>query len=190
MASLGRSANVSNMEAKRAGRRLSGKTVPAATRAAQSVCVCIEHPLLGIKVCCQRLLSYYLLSASWAVPTSSQKLWVMLSSGRGGVSHRAVRAPQPHTCLCGPAVVLHPARRAVCLDLPLEGAGFVLRFTGRRMVPSRPVELHPRGQLFLTPVFQHFSGLEIDLHRCGLSCARSAPLRFSKLQQSSSKGFF
>src|SRR6266478_4411123 len=78
MASLGRSANVSNMEAKRAGRRLSGKTVPAATRAAQSVCVCIEHPLLGIKVCCQRLLSYYLLSASWAVPTSSQKLWVML----------------------------------------------------------------------------------------------------------------
>src|SRR6267378_7119533 len=81
MASLGRSANVSNMEAKRAGRRLSGKSVPAATRAAQSVCVCIEHPLLGIKVCCQRLLSYYLLSASWAVPTSSQKLWVMLRSG-------------------------------------------------------------------------------------------------------------
>src|SRR5713101_3976298 len=84
MASLGRSANVSNMEAKRAGRRLSGKTVPAATRAAQSVCVCIEHPLLGIKVCCQRLLSYYLLSASWAVPTSSQKLWVMLSPQQGG----------------------------------------------------------------------------------------------------------
>src|SRR5713101_5520801 len=83
MASLGRSANVSNMEAKRAGRRLSGKTVPAATRAAQSVCVCIEHPLLGIKVCCQRLLSYYLLSASWAVPTSSQKLWVMLSPPSG-----------------------------------------------------------------------------------------------------------
>src|SRR5438552_16937292 len=63
MASLGRSANVSQMEAKRAERRLSGNTVPAATRAAQSVCVCIEHPLLGIKVCCQRLLSYYLLSA-------------------------------------------------------------------------------------------------------------------------------
>src|SRR6267378_5017240 len=83
MASLGRSANVSNMEAKRAGRRLSGKTVPAATRAAQSVCVCIEHPLLGIKVCCQRLLSYYLLSALWAVPTSSQKLWVMLSPDPG-----------------------------------------------------------------------------------------------------------
>src|SRR5206468_11444855 len=60
------------------GRRLSGKTVPAATRAAQRESVCIEHPLLGIKVCCQRLLSYYLLSASWAVPTSSQKLWVML----------------------------------------------------------------------------------------------------------------
>src|SRR2546422_7327235 len=83
MASLGRSANVSKMQAKRAGSRLSGKTVPAATRAAQSVCVCIEHPLLGIKVCCQRLLSYYLLSASWAVPTSSQKLWVMLRSNQG-----------------------------------------------------------------------------------------------------------
>jgi len=36
-------------------------------------------------------------------------------SGRGGVSHRAVRAPQPHTHLCGPAVVLRPARRAACL---------------------------------------------------------------------------
>src|SRR5439155_19489374 len=84
MASLGRSANVSQMEAKRAERRVSGNTVPAATRAAQSVCVCIEHPLLGIKVCCQRLLSYYLLSASWAVPTSSQKLWVMLRLAVGG----------------------------------------------------------------------------------------------------------
>src|SRR5437773_2181678 len=84
MASLGRSANVSQMEAKRAERRLSGNTVPAATRAAQSVCVCIEHPLLGIKVCCPRLLSYYLLSASWAVPTSSQKLWVMLRASKGG----------------------------------------------------------------------------------------------------------
>src|SRR6266851_6922428 len=93
-------------------------------------------------------------------------------SGRGGVSHRAVRAPQPHTCVCGPAVVLRPARRAVCLDLPLAGEGFVLRFTGRRMVPSRPVELHPRGQLFLTPVFQDFSGFKIDLHWSRLSCAR------------------
>src|SRR5439155_15211857 len=63
MASLGRSANISQMEAKRAERRVSGNTVPAATRAAQRECVCIEHPLLGIKVCCQRLLSYYLLSA-------------------------------------------------------------------------------------------------------------------------------
>src|SRR5712691_482637 len=93
MASLGRSANVSNMEAKRAGRRVSGKTVPAATRAAQSVCVCIEPPLLGIKVCCQRLLSYYLLSASWAVPTSSQKLWVMLSSHQ-----KSTRAARAGTC--------------------------------------------------------------------------------------------
>src|SRR5437870_11650381 len=106
MASLGRSANVSNMEAKRAGRRLSGKTVPAATRAAQRECVCIEHPLLGIKVCCQRLLSYYLLSASWAVPTSSQKVWVMLSiqhqnevgilDGAQSVGNHNARATQCH----------------------------------------------------------------------------------------------
>ena len=39
---------------------------------------------------------------------------------RGGIaedggSHRAVCAPQPHTRLCGPAVVLRPARRAACL---------------------------------------------------------------------------
>src|SRR5882724_3121028 len=44
MASLGRSANVSKMQAKRAASRLSGKTVPAATRAAHRVCVCIEPP--------------------------------------------------------------------------------------------------------------------------------------------------
>src|SRR2546428_205433 len=83
MASLGRSANVSKMEAKRAGRRLSGKTVPAATRAAQSVCVCIEPPPLGPKTCCQLLLSYYPLPAPWAASTSSQKLWVMLSASAG-----------------------------------------------------------------------------------------------------------
>src|SRR2546428_758116 len=59
MASLGRSANASKMQAKRARSRLSGKTVPAATRAAQSVCVCIARPPLGIKACCRLLLSYY-----------------------------------------------------------------------------------------------------------------------------------
>ena len=57
--------------------------------------------------------------------------------------------------------------------LPLEGAGLVVWFAGRPPVPSRPGELHPLGQLLLTPVFQNFSGLEIDLHRGGLSCARS-----------------
>src|SRR5438445_3758961 len=65
------------MEAKRAERRLSGKTVPAATRAAQSVCVCIEPPSLGIKACCQRLLSYYLLSAICLVGRSHQLTEVM-----------------------------------------------------------------------------------------------------------------
>src|SRR5437764_13979970 len=95
MASLGRSANVSKMEAKRAGRRLSGKTVPAATRAAQSVCVCIEPPSLGIKACCQRLLSYYLLSASWAVPTSSQKLWVMVRTLLGVIDTYGIELIHP-----------------------------------------------------------------------------------------------
>ena len=32
-------------------------------------------------------------------------------SGRGDISHRAVRAPHPHTRLCGPAVGVHPAPR-------------------------------------------------------------------------------
>src|SRR6266403_3591800 len=59
MASLGRSAKVSKTQAQRAERRLSGKTVPAATRAAQSVCVCIARPPLGLKACCQLLLAYY-----------------------------------------------------------------------------------------------------------------------------------
>src|SRR6266516_360164 len=70
------------MQAKRAGRRLSGNTVPAATRAAQSVCVCIEPPPRDFKTGCQLLLSYYPLPAPWAAPTSSQKLCVMLSSER------------------------------------------------------------------------------------------------------------
>src|SRR5713101_8838476 len=100
----------------------------------------------------------------------------------GGVSHRVVRAPQNSTPIC--------AVRLWGCTLPLEGAGRVLGFAGRLMARCRPVELYPRGQLFLTAVFQDFSGLEIDLHRCGLSCASNAPLRVSKLQQSSSKGFF
>src|SRR3989442_3165338 len=85
MASLGRSANVSKMQAKRARSRLSGKTVPAATRAAHRVCVCIERPPLGIKACCHLLLSYYPLPAllSTTCPSglsrSSRKLWVMVS---------------------------------------------------------------------------------------------------------------
>src|SRR5712691_6506645 len=94
-------------------------------------------------------------------------------------SPRCARSAPTHPSLCGPAVVLRPARRAACLDLPLEGAGLVLGFAGRRPVPRCPVELHPLGQLLLTAVFQDFSGFKIDLHEYRLSCARSAPLRFS-----------
>src|SRR5712691_1963160 len=94
-----------------------------------------------------------------------------LREGAGGVSRRAVRAPQNHTPVC--------AVRLWGCTLPLEGAGLVVWFAGRPPVPSRPVELHPLGQLLLTAVFQDFSGLEIDLHWSRLSCARSAPLRFS-----------
>src|SRR5713226_3181897 len=88
-------------------------------------------------------------------------------------------APWMHTGWCT-AVAWRPARRAACLHLPLEGAGLVVWFAGRPPVPSRPVELHPLGQLLLSTVFQNFSGLEIDLHRGGLSCAHRALLRFSK----------
>src|SRR5437588_2007353 len=93
IASLGRSANVSKMEAKRAERRLSGKTVPAATRAAQSVCVCIEPPSLGIKACCQRLLSYYLLSAICLVGRSHQLTEVMGSGQTSGSLAMAAAHP-------------------------------------------------------------------------------------------------
>src|SRR5712691_8990193 len=89
----------------------------------------------------------------------------------GGVSHRVVRAPHNSTPIC--------AVRLWGCTLPLEGAGRVLGFAGRLMARCRPVELYPRGQLFLTAVFQDFSGLEIDLHRGGLSCAHRALLRFS-----------
>src|SRR6266516_7107183 len=81
------------MQAKRPGRRLSGNTVPAATRAAQSVCVCIEPPPRDFKTGCQLLLSYYPLPAPWAAPTSSQKLWVMLRWGlEGGEAVLKLRA--------------------------------------------------------------------------------------------------
>src|SRR5713101_6116988 len=94
-----------------------------------------------------------------------------LREGAGGVSRRAVRAPQNHTPVC--------AVRLWGCTLPLEGAGLVVWFAGRPPVPSRPGELHPLGQLLLTAVFQHFSGVEIDLHRGCLSCAHRALLRFS-----------
>src|SRR5262245_46467252 len=68
-----------------------------------------------------------------------------------------------HTGWCT-AVAWRPARRAACLHLLLEGAGLVLGFAGRSPVPSRPVELYPRGQLLLTAVFEYLSGFEIDLH--------------------------
>src|SRR5712671_753910 len=74
--------------------------------------------------------------------------------------------------------------------LPLEGTGLVVWFAGRPPVPSRPGELHPLGQLLLTAVFQHFSGFEIALHRCCLSCARRAPLRFSKASTVCCQRFF
>src|SRR5438105_13520895 len=88
------------MEAKRAERPLSGKTVPASTRAAQSVCVCIEPPSLGIKACCQRLLSYYLLSAICLVGRSHQLTEVMgngqlLRSEPPPAHPRAARASPP-----------------------------------------------------------------------------------------------
>src|SRR2546427_12699 len=100
----------------------------------------------------------------------------------GGVSHRVVRAPQNYTPIC--------AVRLWGCTLPLEGAGRVLGFAGRLMARCRPVELYPRGQLFLTAVFQDFSGLEIDLHRGGLSCARRALLRFSKTSTVFFQGVF
>src|SRR6266852_5123941 len=65
-------------------------------------------------------------------------------------------------------------------NLSLEGAGLVVWFAGRPPVPSRPGELHPLGELLLSTVFQHFSSLEIDLHRGGLSCARSGFSGFYK----------
>src|SRR5712691_7302384 len=105
-----------------------------------------------------------------------------LREGAGGVSRRAVRAPQNHTPVC--------AVRLWGCTLPLEGAGLVVWFAGRPPVPSRPVELHPLGQLLLTAVFQHFSGVELDLHRGRLSFARRAPLRFSKASTVCCQRFF
>src|SRR5712691_6832510 len=105
-----------------------------------------------------------------------------LREGAGGVSRRAVRAPQNHTPVC--------AVRLWGCTLPLEGAGLVVWFAGRPPVPSRPGELHPLGQLLLTAVFQNFSGVEIDLHRGCLSCAHRALLRFSKTSTVFFQGVF
>src|SRR2546425_65172 len=87
---------------------------------------------------------------------------------RGAHQQRSVCAPRSQGGL------------PVGCTLPLEGAGLVVWFAGRPPVPSRPGELHPLGELLLSTVFQHFSGLEIDLHRSGLSCAHRALLRFLK----------
>ena len=68
--------------------------------------------------------------------------------GVGGVSHRAVRAPHPHTRLCGPAVGVHPAprrgrsrrvvrRASTCPESPCRAA------------PTRPAPPHSRLPEFL-----------------------------------------
>src|SRR5713101_524997 len=80
------------------------------------------------------------------------------------------------TALCAPR---SQGGLPVGCTLPLEGASLVVWFAGRPPVLSRPVELHPLGELLLSTVFQHCSGLDIDLHRGGLSCAHRALLRFS-----------
>ncbi len=90
----------------------------------------------------------------------------------GGLFLTALCALRTPTPVC--AVLLRGC------TLPLEGAGLVVWFVGRLTLPCRPVELHPLGELLLTAVFQNFSGLEIDLHRGGLSCAHRALLRFLK----------
>ena len=94
------------------------------------------------------------------------------------VVHRCGVAPRPQGGL------------PVGCTLPLEGAGLVVWFAGRPTVPSRPVELHPLRKLLITPVFQDFSGVEIDLHGCCLSCARRAPLRVSKTSTVFFQGVF
>ena len=74
-------------------------------------------------------------------------------------------APRYGSQLRATAVVVHPARRAACLsNLPLEGAGLVLGFTGRLMLPCRPVALYPLGKFLITAVFENLSGCKIDLH--------------------------
>src|SRR5262245_58402051 len=80
-----------------------------------------------------------------------------------------------HTERCT-AVAWRPTRRAACLHLPLEGAGLVLGFIGRLILPCRPGELYPLGKLLLTAVFQDFSGFQIDLHGAAFP-ARAARLR-------------
>src|SRR2546428_4985641 len=95
MASLGRSANVAKIPAKRAESRLSGKTVPAATRAAQSVCVCIARPPRGLTACCPLLLSYYPLLVLGPLP---QRMEVVGNGQRVGRQPRGRwRRPAPRS---------------------------------------------------------------------------------------------
>ena len=64
--------------AKRAGRRLSGRT-GSAPPTPPRVCVHVHRAsLTRYQSCCQRPLLLSTICFSWAVPTSSQKLWVML----------------------------------------------------------------------------------------------------------------
>src|SRR5438552_1828 len=98
-----------------------------------------------------------------------------------------------HTGWCA-AVAWRPARRAACLsNLPLEGAGLVLGFGGCLTLACRPGELHPLGQLLLTPVFQDFSGFEIDLHGVAFPAREARPWRCVlgvKKEKTSSEVFF
>ena len=89
--------------------------------------------------------------------------------------------------LCAP-----PAGRSASgvYTLPLRRGRARRGVRGRPGVPSRPVGLHPRCKLLITPVFQDFSGVEIDLHGGCLSCARRAPLRVSKTSTVFFQGVF
>ena len=77
--------------------------------------------------------------------------------------------------------------------LPLKGAGIILGFVGRLMLPCRPVALYPRGKLLLTAVFQDFSGFEIDLHGAAFPARAARPwgcVLGMKKQKTSSEVFF
>ena len=66
----------------------------------------------------------------------------------GGVSHRAVRAPHPHTRLCGPAVGVHPAPRrgTSCPGVRSASRGPASSY---RAVSTRPALPHCRLPGFL-----------------------------------------